>query len=59
MSFRFPRDLAADLASLSQREVRTKTAIVVRALRREIADSGLHERELALEAKPVDAPSAS
>lgn len=40
VSFRFPRDLCEDLAELSRREDRTKTAIVVRSVRREIAESG-------------------
>lgn len=59
VSFRFPRDLCEDLAELSRKEDRTKTAIVVRSVRREIAESGSPGLPLFTDAdrpqKPVDA----
>lgn len=59
VSFRFPRDLCEDLSELSRREDRTKTAIVVRSVRREIAETGTPGLPLFKDAdrprKPVDA----
>lgn len=63
VSFRFPRDLCDDLSELSRREERTKTAIVVRSLRREIAETGRPGLPLFTDAdrprKPVDSTPAS
>ena len=62
MSFRFPRDLCDDITQLSRREDRTKTSIVVRAIRREIAERGTPGLPLFTDAdrpaKPVDARPA-
>lgn len=53
MSFRFPRDVFDDLGRLSRGEERTKTAIVVRAIRAEIVKRGVREQDL-LSEKCVD-----
>lgn len=56
MSFRFPRDVFDDLGRLSRGEERTKTAIVVRAIRAEIVKRGVREQDL-LSEKAVDEPT--
>jgi len=58
MSFRFPREVFDDLGRLSRVEERTKTAIVVRAIRAEIVKRGVREQDL-LSEKAVDEPVRS